>query len=382
MSSRGSLVVLLLGVGTAWSASNVGAVVGDVSREFDLSLAIVGLLSGTLLLGFGVLGNIVAPKVTERVGVVRAMAVGAGLCVVGNAAFAVAPGFAVLAGGRALAGLGLGIATVAGPVFARATGGVKRVGIFGAAIQLGIAGGLGVGAVLVDLGADWRFSFLISAAVAASVLPLLRGVVVGGAVEPRGGGFLRLGLRSTRLLRLTLLFVAIFGIPLTLGSWLVHYLSVDNGLSAGLAGALGFLMFGVSAWAREIGGGLAQRGVGTMYLAGCSLLLAAAGLAALALDDSAAVATAAVVVAGVGFALPYGIGIVEAQKLFPREPTEPVAFVTMAGQAVPMVLVPMVGSLLAAGDGEEVFLGLAAFVLLAAILNLRPIEGSLEEQHG
>lgn len=378
MSARGSWIVLLLGAGTAWSASNVGSVVGEVSSGFDLSLATVGLLSGTLLLGFGVLGNIAAPAVSERIGVVRTMGAGAALCAAGNVVFAVAPGFAVLAGGRALAGLGLGLATVAGPVFARATGGVKRVGIFGAAIQLGIAGGLGVGAVLVDLGADWRLSFLISAVVAVSPLPLLPGAESVGRLQRRAGGFLRRGLRSSRLWRLTLLFVAIFGIPLTLGSWLVHYLSVDNGLSAGFAGALGFLLFGISAWTREIGGGMAQRGASATLLAGGSLVLAAAGLAALALDDSAVVATAAVIFAGVGFALPYGIGIIEAQGLFPREPTEPVAFVTMAGQAVPVALVPAVGSLLDAGDGEGVFLGLAVFVLLAAALNLRPVEGSLD----
>jgi len=376
--SRGSLIVLLLGTGAAWNAGNVGSVIGEVSREFDLSLATVGLLSGTLLLGFAVLGTVLAPRVGEAIGVVRTMVVAAGLCVVGNLVFAVAPDFAALSAGRALAGCGLGLAAVAGPIYARATGGVRRVGLFGAAFQLGIAGGLGFGAILTDLGADWRLGFLLSAAVAASPLPLLAGVDSRVSVERRGGGFLRLALRSSRVLRLTALFLAIFAVPLTLGSWLVHYLSVDSGLSAGFAGALGFVLFGVSAWAREIGGGLASRGVGAMYLAGLAPLLAAAGLAALALDDSAAVATVAVVAAGVGFALPYGTGIVEAQKLFPREPAEPVAFVTMIGSAAPVALVPVMGSLLGAGDGEAVFLALAAFVLLAGILNLRPVEGSLE----
>lgn len=377
--SRGSLIVLLLGTGAAWNAGNVGSVVGEVSRAFDLSLATVGLLSGTLLLGFTVLGTVLAPRIGEAIGVVRTMVVAAGLCVVGNLVFAVAPDFAALSAGRALAGCGLGLAAVAGPIYARATGGVRRVGLFGAAFQLGIAGGLGFGAILTDLGADWRFGFLLSAAVAASPLPLLAGVDSRDLpVERRGGGFLRLALRSSRVLRLTTLFLAIFAVPLTLGSWLVHYLSVDSGLSAGFAGALGFVLFGVSAWAREIGGGLASRGVGAMYLAGLAPLLAAAGLAALALDDSAAVATVAVVAAGVGFALPYGTGIVEAQKLFPREPAEPVAFVTMIGSAVPVALVPAMGSLLGAGNGEAVFLALAAFVLLAGILNLRPVEGSLE----
>ena len=47
-----ALAVFLVALGSAWSVGNVGAVVGDLSSDFDISLAAVGLLSGTLLLGF------------------------------------------------------------------------------------------------------------------------------------------------------------------------------------------------------------------------------------------------------------------------------------------------------------------------------------------
>jgi hypothetical protein len=43
-------------------------------------------------------------------------------------------------------------------------------------------------------------------------------------------------------------------------------------------------------------------------------------------------------------------------------------------------LVPLIGSLLDDGYGTEVFLALAAVVALAGILNLRPVEGSLEPE--
>ena len=46
------LAVFLIALGSAWSVGNVGAVVGDLSGDFDISLATIGLLSGTLLLGF------------------------------------------------------------------------------------------------------------------------------------------------------------------------------------------------------------------------------------------------------------------------------------------------------------------------------------------
>ena len=374
------LAVFLIALGSAWCVGNVGAVVGDLSGDFDLSLPTIGLLSGTLLLGFSVPGTVLTPLMAERLTIVRTVLLAAILCAVGNVIFAVTPGFAGLVIGRAVAGFGVGIAVVAGPVFARATGGVERVGL-GAAVQLGIAGGLGVGAILGDLDVDWRLTFLLSAGVAASPIPLLIGRSGPSYVrQAGGGGFLRLALRSSRVWRFAALFIAVFSVPLILGSWLVHYLSVDNGLAVGVAGVLSFVMFGVSAAAREEGGRLAQRGVSPVLLVGVTPLLAAVGLAILALDDSLGFALIAVVAAGIGFAVPYGIGIVQAQRLYPSEPTEPVALVSLVGTALPVPLVPLIGSLLDDGYGTEVFLALAAVVALAGVLNLRPVEGSLEPE--
>jgi predicted MFS family arabinose efflux permease len=364
----------------AWSVGNVGAVVNDLGRDFEISLATIGLLSGTLLFGFAVPGTLLAPLLAERLGIVRTMILASVLCVIGNVVFAVTPVFAGLAVGRAIAGFGIGLAVVPGPVFAGATGGVARVALFGAAIQLGIAGGLGLGAILGDLDVDWRFTFLISAAVAVSPLPFLIGREGPSYERGAGSGFVKLAVRSSSAWRLGALFVAIFSVPLILGSWLVHYLSVDNGLAAATAGALSFIMFGVSAAAREGGGKLAQRHFSPVLLVAGAPLLAAAGLAILALDDSVGFALVAVLAAGIGFALPYGIAVVQAQRLYPSEPTEPVALVSLVGTALPVPLVPLIGSLLDDGYGAEVFLGLAALVALAGALNLRPVEGSLEPE--
>jgi AAHS family benzoate transporter-like MFS transporter len=356
---------------------NVGAVVDQLTSDFGISLATVGLLSGTLLLGFSLPGTILAPKIAERIGIVRTMIVAVVGCAAGNVVFAATPGFAGLVVGRAVAGFALGLAVVAGPVFARATGGVARVALFGAGIQLGAAGGLGIGAILADAGVDWRVTFVLSAAVALAPLPLLlKRDDVG--FERSSGGFVRLAVRSMRVWRLTALFVAIFSVPLILASWLVHYLNVDVGLAAATAGVLSFVMFGVSAAAREAGGILAQRGFSPALLAGGATFLAAAGLAILALESSVVLVSVAVVAAGIGFAVPYGIAVARAQSLYPSEPTEPVALVTLVGSAVPVPLVPLIGSLLDDGYGTEVFLGLAVVVVVAGALNLRLPEGSLE----
>jgi MFS family permease len=374
------LGIFLLAIGASWCVGNVGAVVGELTRDFEISLPTVGLLSGTLLLGFSVPGTALAPLIAERVGIVHTMILAALLCAAGNVVCAVTPVFAGLVVGRAIAGFGLGLVVVSGPVFARATGGVARVALFGAAIQLGIAGGLGVGAILSDVDVSWRFTLLLSAAVALSPLPLLIGRAGPSYERARGSGFVKLAMRSSRMWRLGALFVAIFAVPLILGSWLVHYLNVDNGLAAATAGVLSFMMFGVSAAAREAGGKLAQRDFSPTLLTGGSPLLAAVGLAILALDDSLGYAFVAVLAAGIGFAIPYGIAIVQAQRLYPSEPTEPVALVSFVGTAIPVPLVPLIGSLLDEGYGEEVFLGLAALVALAGVLNLRPVEGSLEPE--
>src|SRR5262245_16304589 len=375
---RALWAVFLVALGAAWSVGNVGAVVDPLSTEFHISLATVGLLSGTLLLGFSIPGVLLAPKIAERIGIVRSMIVAVVLGAAGNAVFAVSPVLAGLVAGRAITGYGLGLAVVAGPVFAQATGGVTRVALFGAAIQLGAAGGLGLGAILGDAGVDWRVTFVISTVIALSPLPFLIGREDVGFERRRGGGFIRLAVRNFSVWRLTALFVAIFSVPLILGSWLVHYLNVDTGLAAATAGVLSFVMFGVSAAAREAGGLLAVRGFSPVLLAGGSTFLAAIGLALLAVESSIALATVAVIAAGIGFALPYGSAVAQAQRLYPSEPTEPVALVTLVGSAIPVPLVPLIGALLDDGYGTEVFLGLAAMVAVAGVLNLRPVGGSLE----
>jgi CP family cyanate transporter-like MFS transporter len=374
------IATFLVALGVAWTVGNVGGSVAPLSEEFDLSLATVGVLSGSLLLGFSIPGTLLAPAFGERFGIVRTMIFAAVICAVGNLVFAASPDLALLIVGRAISGFALGIAVVLGPVFARTTGGVVGVAIFGAAIQLGIAGGLGLSAVLSDAGVDWRFTFLLSALVAASAIPLLLPREEISYERGGGTGFLRPAIRSARVWRLGALFISIFSVPLILGSWLVHYLDVDNGLATGTAGVLSFVMFGVSAAARDFGGQLAQRGFSPALLSGGAPFLAAIGLAILALDDSLAFAVIAVLTAGVGFALPYGIAVVQAQRLYPAEPTEPVALVTLVGSALPVPLVPLIGSLLDDGYGAEVFLVLAALVAAAGALNLRPVTGSLEPQ--
>ncbi|MCB0877153.1 MAG: MFS transporter, partial [Solirubrobacterales bacterium] len=221
---RDAAAIALLSMGTSWGAGNVGPVVPDLESEFDFSLGSIGVLSGTLFLIGSLVGLAIAPKLAERVSVVAGMRAACLAAGIGSLLFAVGPGFLTLAVGRVIAGFGIGVGAALGPVFGRAVGGVKGVGIFGAAFQFGIGGGLATGSIVNDAGADWRITFVVSALMGFSALLFLRSVEIDFSLS--SGGFFRSAVRSPSVYRLSLLFIAMFGAPLTLGAWLVHYLTV------------------------------------------------------------------------------------------------------------------------------------------------------------
>lgn len=280
------------------------------------------------------------------------------------------PSFTGVLAGRVLAGLGAGLAFVVGPVVARAEGGAGLVGAFGASVTLGIAVALAVGSVLADLGASWRLGFAISALVGLSALAVLprnlAGVVARG---PQAPGFLAAAVRRSAVWRLMLLFIHSNGISVVVGTWLIAYLVADGGSRPWLAGALGFVLFAITALVRRFSGRLTVSRPEVQRVAAASPLLAAAGLAGLALDADALAAALWVVLLGAGFALPYALMIERAQRLFPDSPAAGIALLQTGPNVVPMVVVPLVGAALDSGHGSAAFLALAVFVALVALVN-------------
>jgi len=363
--------VALVGLSGAWNGGNVGPVASQISDEFDISLAAVGLLSGTIFMGAVVAGLVFAAQIGDRTGLLPGLRLSCLGLILGNAIFALSPGFGGLAVARLFPGLAFALINTLGGVYARQAGGVRLIGVFGAAIQLGIAGALIVGSVLVDLGADWRVGFAISALLGVvALLALPRTETPGSALPKRRPGFLRAALTHARAWRLSLLFVSVYGVPLTLSAWLVQYLVDDGDLKTGIAGALSFLLFGLAAAMRLTGAQLQQRGVRHLVLAG-SLGFSGLGLVLLAADPAAPVALLAVIAMGIGFAIPYATMMTEAQQLFPSAPSEPLALMTMAALIPPIFAIPLVGQALDDGNGAAAMLALAAFLVLATLLNLR-----------
>ena len=203
-----------------------------------------------------------------------------------------------------------------------------------------------------------------------SALPLLAGDRKL-EMELKGGGFLPAAVRSPVVWRLALLFIAMFAAPLTLGAWLVHFLSVQGGMQLAVAGILGFVLFAASGVLRFAGARLDAAGVPDLVLAGLMPLLASAGIAAVAFDQSFAIALPAVVAMAAGFALPYTVMMLAAQRLWPEEPADPVALLTTVGSAIPIAIIPVFGAALSDGNGDVAFLAMAAFVALAGFINAR-----------
>lgn len=370
-TARVTLAVALLGLSGAWNGGNVGPVADQIASEFDVSLAVVGLLSGTFFIGAVIVGLLFAAQLGQRTGIAMGARLACGTTVAGNLAFALTPAFAGLAAGRVLIGLAFAVINTLGAVWALNAGGLRLLGVFGASIQLGIALALLLGSLLVDAGVDWRVGFLISAGVAAAAYAAIPARVPAPSAPPRGEtGFLRAAARRARVYRLSLLFVSIYGVPLTLGAWLVEYLAREGDAATAVAGVAAFLLFGLSAATRLGGARLQQRGVPHQLLTGM-LGLAAIGLAVLALDPLIAAAFASVVVLSVGFGVPYATALSEAQDLYPPAPTEPVALMTLAALAPALFAVPLFGHALSRGHGEIAIWALAGFVAVAMLANLR-----------
>src|SRR5204863_3447281 len=97
------------------------------------------------------------------------------------------------------------------------------------------------------------------------------------------------------------------------------YLTQDDAMSAGAAGALGFLLFAVSTVARPAGGRVDDRHHRSILL--LSPFLAAAGFVLLGVDNSPAFAVPAIVAIGIGFSIPHAVSYIRSEDLVPGEPT-------------------------------------------------------------
>jgi predicted MFS family arabinose efflux permease len=373
VSRRARRAVFVLAVSGTWNAGNFGPVSGAVADEFSVSLGEVGLVSGTFFFAGVVAAGLAGAELSRRVSLGTGLRSACLFCVTGNVLIAVSPAFAGVVGGRVIAGIGAGLIFLFGGGFARAAGGVKLLGVFGAGITLGIAGALGVGGLLEELDADWRVAFAASAAVGLLPFAFLPREIPGGIPRSEPSeGLIREALPSLAFWRVSLLGVATLGVPFVLGAWLIGYLTAGDSFSAGLAGLVSSGLFALTALMRYLGGVLSARGAPPGPLALGSCAVAAAGIAVLAIDNTVAWALLAVALMGLGMSLPAALAYDEAERVLPGRPLGGLGLMQVAANFFPVPAVPLVGAALADGNAEAAFLALAGIVLVAGLANARP----------
>jgi len=368
--SRIGIGVVLLGASFGYGAGVVGPAAAPVSKDFGVSLGEAGLLTSVYFIAIAAFA-LFGAAVEERLGIPRSARLAAVFMGLGGLVAAVAPWFAGVLAGRAFAGLGTGMALIAGPVIARALKTVLLLGIYGSGITIGLACSLFVGGELADAGVDWRVNFGISAAIGVSALPLLFGdMPVIEHMRRVGGGGVRKLLAGWPFWRADLLFVFVNGLPIIVGAWLLHYLTIHHGLHAGVAGAFGFLVFGVMAVARPVGGRLSTSPGTRMALATIGPALAVAGLVALAVDRTVPIAAAGCIAIALGFGAPYAIAYQRIEDLIEGNPELALAVGLQGVCLSAIVVVPVVGAALEHGYGQLSFILLAAFCAIAGLANL------------
>jgi predicted MFS family arabinose efflux permease len=356
-----------------WNCGNVGPVVGSLTQEFDIGLGEVGLLSGTYFFAGSAVGSLVGATVARRIRVMAGIWACCVLSIAGNLLIAAGDSVGVLAAGRVLAGLAFGLAAVFVPAYARAIGGVRMVGLFGAGLTLGVAAALFLGSVLEGADVSWRVAFLITAALAAVALPILPNERVEiPRTASEGEGLAREALTNQAWWRVQLLGLTTLTIPLVVGAWLVHFLATGYGMSAAGAGALAFALFGLSAVMREIAGRLTAAGDSPALLVIVGLALGAGGLLLLGVGDSTLAAVISLVLMAVGLSLPYPLYYDEAERVLPDRPIGSLGLMQVGTGIFPIPVIPAFGAALASGDADLAFTGLAAFTVLTLALNARP----------
>jgi predicted MFS family arabinose efflux permease len=374
VSARRSIGVFVLALAiTGWNCGNVGPVVAPLTRDFDITLGEVGLLSGTFFFAGSAIGSLAGAALARKIRVLAGVWACCVLSVIGNVIFAVGDSFAVLAAGRVFAGIAFGLAAVFIPVYARVMGGVKMVGLFGAGLTLGVAASLFLGSIMQGAGVDWRVAFVITAALSLISLPILPNEPVEvPRTASEGEGLAREALTNQAWWRVQLLGIATLNLPLIVGAWLVHYLVTGYGISAAAAGAFGFALFGISAVMRDVAGRITAAGASPSMLVVVGLGLGTGGLVLLGQGGSAGIALGAIALMGVGLSLPYPLYYDEAERVLPDRPVGSLGLMQVGAGIFPIPVIPLFGAALASGDADLAFGALGAFALLTLVLNARP----------
>jgi MFS family permease len=359
---------VLIGMAAGWADAVVGPVARSMATSFGVGLGAIGLLSGTVFFGACVVATWLVPPSSARIGLGRMLRTGFVLELLGCAVSAVGPTYAFQLAARAVVGLGIGIVFVVGTALARELGGVRLIGLFGGAAGLGVGLSLAVGgAIAIDPHA-WRDVFVVNGAVAVMGLVASPAAAPSPPTSHRHFRQIVSSLRHVTTWRVLAVFVASNSVPLVLAVWLSAFLTGPGGLTSWVAGLLGGFLFALQVLVRPLGGWL-RSSSGRLFPA-AGLAGAAGGMVLLSVDRSWAAALVAVTLIGVGFSLPYAAIVDRSARVVAGQPASALAHFQTWGNAVPMVVAPLVGIAFRDGAGRLAFACMGASVLAAAFASL------------
>ena len=361
---------IAIGVAAGWNLAALGPVATRESHAYGVGLATIGLFV-TVQFVLHMAMQIPGGHAADRWGARRSSAVGLAILVVGNAVAlpAATPALGFL--GRAIVGVGTGLAFIGGSDYIRAHGGSPTVqGMYGGSSVLAP----GIAVALIPGLARWtgfRAPYL-----STIVVVLLAAVLL--ALAPREPRARRARddridwsfVRDVRLYRLAAIHSFSFGFSVIVGNWVVTLLE-RHGQSKAVAAAVGSLTLLLGFFTRIAGGSLLRRPHAGRIVA-ASLVVGGAAAIVLALPLALPGYVAAATVLGLAAGVPFARAFTGAAAARPDAPGAAVGFVNAWAALTIVAGTPLVGLTFSLpGDGRIGFVLLGVLAALAALATPR-----------
>jgi len=366
IGTRATLGGLGVGFTVGWNITALGAVATRLSHAYGVGLVTVGLFT-TAQFVVHLAMQIPGGRIADRFGARRTGLVGLGVIAAGNAVSLIAPQPVYAFVGRAVVGLGTGLAFVSGSDYVRSRGGSPFVqGVYGSASVLAP----GIGLALIPGFANWtgfRAPYLSAVIVAAICTIALALAPAGPRTARHSGERLEVGFfRDVRLYRFAAIHALSFGFSVVVGNWVVTLLE-HHGHSKGAAAAAGSLTLLLGFFTRIWGGSLLRRPHASRWVA-ASLVLGGAGAVALATPLPVVGLFAAAAVIGLAAGLPFAMAFTGAAAARPEAPGAAVGYINAWAAFVIVVGTPLVGLTFSLpGDGRVGFVVIGLLAALAAL---------------
>jgi MFS family permease len=359
-----------VGIAVGWNIAALGAIATRLSHAYGVGLATIGLFT-TVQFVVHMAMQIPGGRTADRFGARRTALAGLALIAVGNAISLPAATPALAFVGRAVVGLGTGLAFVSGSDYIRARGGSPFLqGVYGSGSVLAPGVALGVVPALATW-AGFRAPYLSAIAVAGACIVALALAPPAPRTPRHAGERLDTGLfRDGRMYRFAAIHAMSFGFSVVIGNWTVTLLE-RHGHSKGVSAATGSLTLLLGFFTRIAGGPLLRRADASRWVA-ASLVLGGAGAVALASPLPLAGLVGAAAVLGLAAGIPFAMAFTGAALTRPDAPGAAVGFVNAWASFVIVAGTPLVGLTFSLpGDGRIGFVALGVLAALAALATPR-----------